>query len=214
MASADEVYITIKGKGGHAATPHLCIDPIVMAARVITGLQELISRKIDPISPGVFTIGKIYSDGGATNVIPDQVFLEGTLRAMDEDWRKEAHQMIRVMVDQICSATGGAAETRIDIGYPFLNNDDGVTEMCRSAAIAFLGEDKVHELPQRMSSEDFAFYSQEVPATFYRLGTGWEEKGKNFPVHSNHFDINESALETGMGLMAFIVLSQMNKPKS
>lgn len=213
MASADEVYITIQGKGGHAATPHLCIDPIAISARVITALQEVISRSIDPLSPGVFTIGRIYSDSGATNVIPDTVFLEGTLRSMDEAWRYKAHELIRNMVDHISAGSGGKGETKIMIGYPSLENNEEVTSMCRKAAIDFLGDEKVHELPQRMTSEDFAFYTREVPASFYRLGTGWEEETKNFPVHSNRFDINEDALETGIGLMAYITLSNLSEPK-
>lgn len=210
MASADEVYITIKGKGGHAATPHLCIDPIVISARVITALQEIISRNIDPLLPGVFTIGKIYSDGGATNVIPDIVYLEGTLRSMNEAWRYRAHDLIRNLVTHITEASGASSDTKILVGYPCLENNDDVTSMCRKAAITYLGEENVHELPQRMTSEDFAFYSQEVPATFYRLGTGWADEGKNFPVHSSQFDINEDALETGIGLMSYIVLSNLS----
>lgn len=207
MASADELYITIKGKGGHAATPHLCIDPIVIAARVVTALQEIISRQIDPLSPAVLTIGKINSVGGATNVIPETVNLEGTLRAMNETWRMEAHQRIRQMVENICLASDATCDIKIMVGYPCLINNDRVTAMCRETAIQYLGADKVHELPQRMTSEDFAFYSQQVPATFYRLGTGWPEPEKNYPVHSNRFDINEIALETGMGLMAYMAIS-------
>lgn len=207
MASADEIYITIKGKGGHAATPHLCIDPIVIAARVVTALQEMISRSKDPMAPGVLTIGRICSDGGATNVIPESVHMEGTLRAMDERWRLETHQRIKTLIDHICVASGATCEAKIVTGYPSLINDDKVTSMCREAAIQYLGEDKVHELPLRMTSEDFAFYTQLAPASFYRLGTGWEDPERNYPVHSNRFDINEDALETGMGLMAFIALS-------
>jgi amidohydrolase len=213
MASSDEIYITIKGKGGHAATPHLAIDPIVISARVITALQEMVSRSIDPLSPGVLTIGKINSEGGATNVIPDNVHLEGTLRAMDEKWRMDTHHRIRNLIEKICEASGAAATVNIVTGYPSLINDEGVTTICRNAAIDYLGADKVHELPQRMTSEDFAFYSQKVPASFYRLGTGWPETEKNFPVHSNRFDINETALETGMGLMAYITLTALSAPQ-
>lgn len=213
MASADEIYITIKGKGGHAATPHMCIDPIVIAARVVTALQEIVSRSIDPLSPGVLTIGKIYSDGGATNVIPDTVHLEGTLRAMDEKWRMDTQARIQNLVENICAASGATAVVQMVTGYPSLINHAGVTDMCREAAIAYLGAEKVHELPQRMTSEDFAFYSQKVPASFYRLGTGWPETERNFPVHSNRFDIDETALETGMGLMAFIALTALSTPR-
>src|SRR5690606_19730719 len=155
IASADEFYITIHGKCGHASTPRTCIDPFVMAARVVTALQEVISRSIDPVSAGVLTIGKIWSDGGATNVIPDAVHMEGTLRAMDESWRSRAHLMIRGLVDQICLASGATAETQIAVGYPNLKNDPATTDYARQAAIAYLGADKVHDLPLRMTSEDF-----------------------------------------------------------
>ncbi len=212
MASADELYITVHGKGGHAATPHLCIDPIVTAAKLITTLQEIISRRLDPFSPAVLTIGKIYSDGGATNVIPDTVHLEGTLRAMNETWRMEAHQQIKNLVEKTCQAAGCTSETNIVVGYPCLINDDDITEKCRQSAIAYLGENYVHELPQRMTSEDFAFYSQEAPSCFYRLGTGWTDPEKNIPVHSSRFNINELALKSGMGLLAFIALSDLSKP--
>lgn len=209
MASADEFYITIKGKGGHAATPHLTIDPILLASRVVVGLQEIISRRIDPMTQAVLTIGKVYSDGGATNVIPDKVFLEGTLRAMDEKWRYKAHQMITDFVNHTCLAAGATSDIKIEIGYPSLKNDVELTESCRNAAIQYLGKEKVHDLPARMSSEDFAFYTHSIPGTFYRLGTGWDDPSRNIPVHSNLFNIDEDALATGMGLMAFIAISRL-----
>lgn len=212
MASSDEIYITITGRGGHGATPHACIDPISTASRVVIGLQEIISRFTNPLSPSVLSIGRIYSDGGATNVIPDVVHLEGTFRTMDESWRKKAHALIRNLVIHTCEASGAQAQINIITGYPSLKNDERLTKMCRNAAIAFLGDDKVHELPQRMSSEDFAYYTYEVPGSFYRLGTGWDEPEKNHPVHSNKFEVNEAALETGMGLMAYIVMSGYPHP--
>ncbi|MEP6793701.1 MAG: M20 family metallopeptidase [Saprospiraceae bacterium] len=210
MASSDEIYITVKGKGGHAATPHLCIDPILIASRLVVGLQEIVSRNIDPLSPAVLTIGRIYSNGGATNIIPDTVQLEGTLRAMDETWRFNAHQLIREFVDHTCKASGAESEINIITGYPSLQNSEQITSMCQKAAIQYLGQDKVHELPRRMSSEDFAFYTREVPGTFYRLGTGWADEKLNFPVHSNRFNIDESSLETGMGLMAYLTLTNLS----
>lgn len=211
MASSDEIYITIKGKGGHAATPHLCIDPILIASRLVVGLQELVSRSVDPLSPAVLTIGRFFSNGGATNIIPETVQLEGTLRAMDESWRNQAHHWIRNFVNNTCKASGASAEINILSGYPSLMNNDLITGQCKAAAVRYLGQDKVHELPRRMSSEDFAFYTLEVPATFYRLGTGWENEKLNYPVHSNRFNINETALETGMGLMAYITLVNLTK---
>jgi amidohydrolase len=214
MASADEIYITVHGKGGHAATPHVCIDPIVIASRIVIQLQEIISRRQDPILSGVLTIGKIYSDGGATNVIPDKVFLEGTLRTMDENWRKKAHELIKNAVDHLCQASGATAEVRIETGYPSLKNDPHLTHLCKRAAIDFLGPEKVHEVPPRMSSEDFAFFSNELPATFYRLGTGWNDPTLNHQVHSSRFNIDENAIETGMGLMAFIAVTTLSSLSS
>ncbi|MEP6646443.1 MAG: M20 family metallopeptidase [Saprospiraceae bacterium] len=211
MASSDEIYITIRGKGGHAATPHLCIDPILIASRLVVGLQELISRKVDPLLPSVLTIGRMYSNGGATNVIPDSVQLEGTFRAMNETWRLKAHQLIHDFVDLTAKASGGNADVNIIKGYPSLTNNPEITSLCQNAAKQFLGEDNVHELPMRMSSEDFAFYTMEVPGTFYRLGTGWKDEKLNYPIHSNRFNIDESAIETGMGLMAYITLSNLSK---
>lgn len=206
MASSDELYITIKGKGGHAATPHLCIDPIPVASRIILGLQELISRYKDPISPGVLTIGKLYTEGGATNVIPDVVKMEGTFRAQDEEWRRETHERITLMVSQVAQSVGAIGEVRIEKGYPALYNHEEVTEDARRKATAYLGEAYVHDLPARMTSEDFAYYSHEVPSCFYRLGTGWTDPGRNHQVHTSNFDIDETALGTGMGLMAFLSL--------
>jgi metal-dependent amidase/aminoacylase/carboxypeptidase family protein len=169
-------------------------------------LQELISRTLDPTLPGVLTIGKIFTEGGATNVIPDKVFLEGTLRAMSEEWRMQTHSRLKQLVDEICSASGAKADVRIEVGYPCLKNDDDVTDMFQKKAVEFLGADKVHDLPIRLTSEDFAFYTQKVPATFYRLGTGFPGK-ENPSVHSSFFEIDESALETGMGLMAYVALT-------
>ena len=207
MASSDEIYITVIGKGGHAATPQVCIDPIPIAARIVSALQELISRTKDPLIPAVLTIGKIYSHGGATNVIPDKVSLEGTLRALDETWRFDTHERIRELVISICKGSGADCDLKIEIGYPCLKNDDTITELFKQKAIDFLGKEFVHDLPLRLTSEDFAFYSQEKPATFYRLGTGYPGKD-NPPVHSNLLDINEEAIETGIGLMAYVVLSE------
>jgi amidohydrolase len=206
MASADELYIRVKGKGGHAATPHLAIDPIVTASRIVLALQDVINRTKDPILPGLLTIGKFNSMGGATNVIPDEVQLEGTLRAMDETWRFEAHKHIERIVRDTATAAGAESETRLDVGYPCLVNDDRLTDQCRRAAKTYLGADQVHELPQRMTSEDFAFYTHHIPATFYRLGTGFAGKD-NPPVHSSRFTVDEDALKTGMGLLAYLALT-------
>ncbi len=209
MASSDEIYLTIRGKGGHGATPQDCIDPIVVSAQIITALQQLVSRFSDPITPVVLTFGYIASDGGSTNVIPESVKLKGTFRAMDEKWRREAHQKMRQLVEGMATAMGAQADLHIDAGYPSLQNDEPLTGRAIEYAKNYLGPANVAELPIRMTSEDFAWYSHEIPACFYRLGTGNPTLGITSPVHSNTFDIDESALETGMGLMAWIAASEL-----
>ncbi|MCB9278729.1 MAG: amidohydrolase [Lewinellaceae bacterium] len=211
MASADELYLTVTGKGGHGAMPQDCVDPITVSAQIITAVQQLVSRNSDPILPVVLTFGYIASNGGATNVIPDSVRLKGTFRTMDEKWRREAHVRIRKLVEGIAEAMGAKADLHIDVGYPCLQNDEVLTARTEEYARRYLGPENVVELPIRMTSEDFAYYSHEIPACFYRLGTGNIAKGITSPVHSNTFDIDEPALETGMGLMAWIAASELEK---
>ena len=208
MASTDELYITVKGRGGHGAMPHDCIDPVVMSAQIITTLQQIVSRQADPTVPSVLTFGKINSTGGATNIIPNEVKIEGTFRTMNEDWRKEAHKRMRKIAESIADAMGGACEFRIERGYPVLKNDEATTEKVRSIAQDYLGEENVEELPIRMTAEDFAYYSQQIPACFYRLGT----KTKDKPVtslHTNTFDIDENSLENSIGLMSYIAVKML-----
>lgn len=211
MASADEIYITIEGKGGHGALPHLCIDPIVIASQIILALQTLVSRSGNTLIPSVLTIGKINSEGGATNIIPNKVMLEGTFRTMDEAWRYEAHNEIRNLIEHTATAFGGKAIVDIQVGYPSLNNDRKLTNSVYLNMIEYLGEDNVVKLPQRMTSEDFSFFSNIMPACFYRLGVGNIEKGIINGVHHPKFDIDEKALEIGCGLMAWIAFNESNK---
>ncbi len=208
MASSDELHLTIKGKGGHGAMPHDCVDPIAIAAQVLTALQQVISRQANPLTPSVLTFGRIESQGGATNVIPEAVHLQGTFRTMDEDWRYEAHQHIRAIAEGIAQSLGATCELHIDAGYPVLVNDPALTQRCREAAVAYLGTENVVELPLRMTSEDFAWYSSHVPACFYRLGTGNAAKGITAPVHTPAFDVDEDSLPIGAGLMAWLALVQ------
>lgn len=168
MASADELYVTIRGRGGHGALPHECVDPVLISAHVITALQQIVSRNANPIIPSVLTFGKIESAGGWTNIIPDSVELTGTFRTLDETWRFEAHQRMQRIAEGIAESMGGSCDFRIVVGYPFLYNDELLTARAKSWAIDFLGADKVVDLPLRLSSEDFAFYSQELPSCFYR----------------------------------------------
>jgi amidohydrolase len=209
MASADEIYLTVKGRGGHGAAPHDCVDPVLIASHLVVALQQIVSRNANPIVPSVLTFGKIYSTGGATNVIPNEVTLEGTFRTMDETWRTEAHHRITKMAGGIAESMGGSCVVRIEKGYPFLVNDEELTQRVRSLSVEYLGSENVVDLPMRMTAEDFAFYSQEMPACFYRLGTGNEAKGITSPVHTGTFDVDENCLETGIGLMSWLAIKEL-----
>lgn len=206
MASADEIYLTVHGRGGHGALPQDVIDPILVASNILVQLQQVISRKSVPNVPNVLSFGKINSDGGATNIIPERVFIEGTFRTMDEKWRKEAHEHIRRICTKVAESMEATCEVDIRVGYPCLYNDIDATARVKQLAIDYLGQDNVVDLPIRMTAEDFAYYSQEMPACFYRLGTGNVEKGITSPVHTPTFDIDEEALKVGMGFMAYSVI--------
>ena len=209
MASADEIYVTVKGRGGHGAMPQECIDPVAIAAQLIVSLQQIVSRYADPGIPSVLTFGKINSMGGATNVIPNEVKLEGTFRTMHEKWRMEAHKRMKKMAESIAKSMGAACDFNIMKGYPVLHNHEALTGRTKKWAIEFLGKDKVVDLPLRMTAEDFAYYSQVMPACFYRLGTGNPERGITSPIHTDTFDVDESALETGVGLMAWLAIKEL-----
>jgi amidohydrolase len=208
MASTDEIYVTIKGKGGHGAMPHLCIDPVTITAQMITALQQLVSRQANPILPTVLSFGKVIANG-ATNVIPNEVYLEGTFRTLDESWRQKAHELMVQTAQNIAAAYGGTVDFEIRKGYPFLMNDPHVTARAKKAAIDFLGEENVLDLDIWMAAEDFAYYSQVAPACFYRLGTRNEERGIVSSVHTPTFDIDEKALSLGVGLMTYLALEEL-----
>ncbi len=205
MASSDEVYLTIHGKGGHAALPDLLIDPITISAQIITTLQHLVSRMANPKIPTVLSFGKINGNG-ATNVIPDMVKIEGTFRTMDETWREQAHEKIKKIATQLAEAMGASCECTIVKGYPVLVNDSVLTERMMHAATEFIGEENVVEIDKWMASEDFAYYSHEIPSCFYRLGVRKNETAPIFPVHTSTFTIDETALEIGAGLMAWLAI--------
>jgi len=210
MASADEVYLTIKGRGGHAALPHRNIDPIVIASHVILGLQQVVSRRAKPDTPTVLSFGKIEGKG-ATNIIPDEVKIEGTFRTFDEGWRKEAHTLIEEMARSIAESMGATCDAEVRRGYPFVNNDEALIYDVRSNAIEFLGAENVVDLELRMTGEDFSFYSQEMPGCFYRLGTGNEARGIKSPVHTSTFDVDEESLKIGASLMAWLTIKELEK---
>lgn len=205
MASCDEIYVTIKGKGGHAALPHTFIDPIFISSSIITNLQQIVSRRAKPSTPTVLSFGKINSKGGATNIIPDEVYLEGTFRTMDETWREEAHKLIKQIATDITKTMGGECIIEIKKGYPFLKNNESLTTQSISFAKEYLGEENVIDLELRMTGEDFAFYAQKIPGCFYRLGTG-----KSTGLHTSTFNIDEKSIETSIGLMSWLAISNIN----
>lgn len=203
MASADELYITVKGKGGHAASPHLCIDPILIASHLIISLQQIVSRNNNPHNPTVLSITAIHG-GSTTNVIPNEVKLMGTFRAMDEEWRFKAHDLMRNMATNLVKSMGGEIDLHIDVGYPSVYNNEALHEIAREKASAFIGADNVEETEKRMGAEDFGYYSQQIPGCFFRLGVMNTEKGITSNVHTPTFNIDESAIELGMGMMAWL----------
>ncbi len=202
MASADELYFTIKGKGGHAAAPHLATDPILIGSHLVTSLQQVISRNKNPLYPSVLSITS-FQGGSTTNVIPHEVKLMGTFRAMDETWRSEAHHLIERISHQVVESMGGKLELHIDKGYPVVYNDEALTENARVWASQYMGAEHVEETEMRMGAEDFGYYAQEIPGCFFRLGVMNKEKGIIHGVHTPQFNIDEDAIEIGMGMMAW-----------
>ena len=208
MASADEIYVTVHGKGGHGAQPHQNIDPVVITSHIIIALQQIVSRFADPKLPTVLSFGKITANG-ATNVIPNKVELEGTFRTLDEKWRREAHVKMKKMAEGIAEAMGGSCDFNIMVGYPFLVNEEKLTANVRAYAEEYLGKENVEDLDIWMAAEDFAYYSQVADACFYRLGTRNEERGITSSVHTPTFDVDENSLQISTGLMAYIALKQL-----
>ena len=204
MASADEIYISVRGTGGHAAGPHLLkTDAVLVASHIVVALQSVISRHCPPDVPSVLTIGRVVADG-ATNVIPERARLEGTFRAMDETWRFRAHDLMRRIVEHTASAFGAEADLDVQVGYPALYNHAEETDFVRSAAGEYVGTDRVVELDRWYASEDFAWYLKELPGTFYRIGTGNEERGIVHGLHTSRFTIDEEALRVAPGFMAYV----------
>lgn len=208
MASTDELYVTVKGKGGHGAQPQQNVDPVIITAHILTALQQVVSRFADPKSPSVLSFGKLIANG-ATNVIPNEVYLEGTFRTMDEEWRKEAHIKMKKMAEGIAESMGGSCDFNIVNGYPFLINEPVLTGAARGYAEDYLGKENVLDLDLWMAAEDFAYFSQAADSCFYRLGTRNESRGITSSVHTPTFDIDESALQVSTGLMAYIAVKQL-----
>ncbi|NML67451.1 amidohydrolase [Hymenobacter sp. RP-2-7] len=208
MASTDELYLRIKGQGGHGAMPELNLDPVVVAAHIIVAAQQIVSRRANPKMPSVLSFGKVIAQG-ATNIIPDEVYIEGTFRTLDEAWRTEAHRHLRQLCEGLAASMGAVCELEIRRGYPCLDNNPAVTARVRAAAEQYLGPENVIELDQWLAAEDFAYYSQVAPACFYRLGTRAPDGRFAASVHTPTFDIDEAALPIGAGLMAWLTLQEL-----
>lgn len=209
MASTDELYLKVIGKAGHAALPHTVIDPVLITAHILVALQQIVSRSARPDMPSVLSFGKVIA-AGATNIIPNEVNLEGTFRTFDEPWRAKAHVKMVKMASSIAESMGGFCEFEVKKGYPYLVNDENVTAQTKKSAVAYLGEENVVDLELRMTAEDFAYYSQIMPGCFYRLGTatpGKEASG----LHTSRFNPDEGAIEYGMGLMSWLAIEQLNQ---
>ena len=210
MASGDEVNITVKGKGGHAAMPDLITDTVLIASQIIVNLQQVVSRMAPPSTPTVLSFGRLIAEG-SYNIIPAEVTIQGTFRTFDENWREKARNQIALIAQHTAIAAGATAEVFIEKGYPVLLNNDKITAQAQTAVIEFFGKEAVTDLPQRMTTEDFGWYSHEIPACFFRLGTANNAKGINSALHTSTFDIDESSLETGVASMAWIALKLLEK---
>lgn len=201
MASADEIFITLRSKGGHAAAPHLTVDTILVASHIVVGLQQVISRARNPFAPSVLSITS-FQGGYTTNVIPSEVKLMGTFRAMDEDWRYRAHALIKKQIHAMAESMGAEADVHIDVGYPMVYNDAALHEKSKALAEDYMGQENVQQTEMRMGAEDFGYYAQLIPACFFRLGTANAARGITAGVHTPRFDVDESAMAHGMGMMA------------
>jgi amidohydrolase len=208
MASCDEIYLKVIGKGGHGAAPDLAIDPVLIASHIIIALQQVISRNASPRQPTVLTFGRIIGEG-ATNIIPNEVNIAGTFRAMNEEWRESALKKIKKMAESLAEGMGGKCEVDISRGYPYLENNPELTRRLRAAAEAYVGKENVVDLDITLGAEDFSYYSQVIPASFYRLGTRNDAKGITSYVHTPTFDIDEDALTLGPGLMAWMAVNEL-----
>ena len=208
MASTDELYLTIRGKGGHGAMPEMNLDPVLVAAHIIVAAQQIVSRRANPKTPSVLSFGKVIANG-ATNVIPNEVYLEGTFRTLNEEWRNEAHRHLRKLCEGLADSMGAVCELEIRRGYPYLENEPVLTARVRAGAQEYLGSENVVELDQWMAAEDFAYFSQAAPACFYRLGTRHEDGRFGASVHTPTFDIDERALAIGPGLMAWLAIREL-----
>lgn len=204
MASSDEIYITVKGNGGHAALPHKVVDTVYIASQIIVNMQQIVSRKADTRIPTVLSFGNIIGKG-ATNIIPREVNIDGTFRTMNEEWRAEAHRLIHQIAEGTAKSLGGECEVKIIKGYPCVVNNKEATEKAFNFTKELFGDLSVVELDLRMTAEDFGYYSQKYPSVFYRLGTktGNDQTG----LHTPGFKIDEDSIPFGVQNMVYLALN-------
>ncbi len=209
MAAADELYLTITGRGGHAAVRDTLVDPIVIMSAMLPVLYDEAQGAVPKDERMVLSFGKVLANG-ATNIVPDTVTLEGTLRTFDEGTRAALHTMLTERASTIAKAYGGSAELHIVKGSPVVKNDPALTDRMRKAATEYLGADHVMDAPIRMGAEDFAYYTHIMPGCFFRLGTGHSDKpGSTSGLHTAAFDVDEDALSIGAGVMAWGALYEV-----
>jgi amidohydrolase len=210
MASTDEIHLTVKCRGGHAAIPHDVIDPVLIGAHIVVALQQIVSRQAKPTTPTVLSFGRFIAEGMA-NIIPDEVKISGTMRTFDEAWRAEMKQKITLLATGLAESMGASCEVDIHNGYPAVYNDPELTDRVKSYAVDLLGAEQVRDLEMRMTAEDFSYFALEVPGCFYRLGIRNENLGITANLHTANFDADENSLLAGMGLMAWIVLQETGR---
>lgn len=208
MASIDELRLSVKGRGGHAAQPNQNIDPVLIGAQIVVALQQIVSRNSNPFTPTVVAFGKFIANG-TTNIIPDEVYIEGTFRTMDETWRREAHKKMKEIARGMAESMGGSCDFTIVEGYPFLINNEALSSQVEQYAAEYMGKDRIVHWEPWMASEDFAYYSQVKPACFYLLGVGNPAKGITSSLHTATFNIDEEALTISSGLMSYIALKTL-----
>ena len=215
MASTDELYLTVKGKGGHAAMPHTYINPLLVASKIMLALNQyfMVDKKENTAAiPTVIAFGKIEGKG-ATNVIPDEVEMAGTFRTLNEPWRQKSHQAIKAIAEQVAAENNAACDVNIVKGYPCLVNDEALTKQCFAVTDLVLGSQSAIDIDYRMTAEDFAYFSQQKPVCFYRLGTGNASKNTEINVHNSSFNIDEDVLEFAPALMAAMAIEVLNLNK-
>jgi amidohydrolase len=182
----------------------------MITAQALVSLQQVVSRSADPRIPSVLTFGKVQANG-ATNIIPESVYLEGTFRTYDEKWRAEAHRLIRRTAEGIAEALGGKANLEIRRGYPVLFNNPDLSGKVRKDIADYVGEEQVVDLDLWTAAEDFAWYTQEIPGCFYRIGTRNESRGIIHGLHTPQFDVDENALKISTGLMAWLTIQEASR---